>query len=274
MEFNQIVLFDPEGKEVFNMRKIWLNFDRPTFTMETVTMETNMCLRKDTSYTIAVYNHWGSAADNQFNFSVAGEQEHISYLDFGLGVRGFTFASFVLRQSTAVILEEFSPVLAVYSVPSNGCNASEALLQVYADGNIFLQLFDMGGQQLESEDFILCVPRNGSYTLLTVFADSDATELEILVDETVIRAESGPFYNDVFNFPRIVSTSLTPELLAGPLSPYPSLSPSTITIVPSPPHMTSRLSIPPEPTLPSASVRMNNVVASLSSLVLSYMFVY
>jgi hypothetical protein len=112
------------------MRKIWLNFDRPTATMETST-----CLRKDTSYTIAIYNHWGSAAANQFNFTVAGEQEQISYLDFGLGVRGFTFASLVFRQSTAVVVEEFSPVLAVYSVPSNECNTSEALLQVY--GNFF-----------------------------------------------------------------------------------------------------------------------------------------
>lgn len=217
---HQLILFDDKGDEVFNIRRmLFLSYSR--------IFGSNLCLLKDAPYALVFYRIPHDTKDFSIVYSIADKDSKV--LDHNsIMADADTMSIIFLPAGTD---PELPMDLSIVYIPEASGDANcddksaEAMLEVTTDSVVWIMLFDAAGQGMPLTGTRHCLPKGRHYSVLVGFESSDADFLEISLDGTLVQSANGPFYNYISDFPKIISTIITPTMLSpkiessGPSSP-------------------------------------------------------
>lgn len=218
---HQVILFDDVGNDAFNLRQMIFSSNSRMF-------ETNFCIQSNLPYALIIYDTPSYHLLFRVTYGLDGTQTTLDHV--GVELKSSNAVTSVLFLPAGADLESPMNMSRIYS-PVNkmlGCDSSEeVLLEVMVNDTVWMAIFDATSQGMSLDGIRHCLPKGRHYSILTGFLKpSDAGLLEISLNGVVVQQEKGPFYNYVFDFPRIVSTIVTPKMLVDANEPSSSSAPS------------------------------------------------
>jgi hypothetical protein len=212
-------------------------FDRGTF-------QANLCLSSEVAYNVVSY-YEPTSFSFDFEYSQNGELIATAADVITAGTSGSTLLLPLDSEPepSTNFTDMYEPTTDV-----DGCTSTEAELELSVNAVMWATLFDANSDGTTVTANRTCIPKGRHYSLLVGLNAASAEQLVVKLNGLVIREVQGPFFNNIWSLPRIVSTIITPDMLLQGLKVAPaSAAPLTfapVTAAPTPEPSTARFASP------------------------------